>query len=319
VEDTLGDILAATQSVTALFELVNTRLASPVVRAKPEDRLGLLVLRWIHGSTPETADLAFGLTDGVFGVYPTPQIPTIYLIPVTRQTTLLYLPLLFHEFGHVLYACHKPEMKDLVEEFQKVVKTALAPQSIRERSGSSRRASFRRQVVTAWFAWVQEFFCDGVGLTIGGPSFLKAFSHFFRTRSSDQYYVPRDEQLKRRHPVTWLRTKMLVDRARSQNHIQLANAVEQVWAETAQAIGVQEEYEGTWLDDFLVPLRETLDDMLEEVQPYQHQPEDVTPPDLAANFNPVQLSNRAWTQFEGDPSTYCAWEREAIERFLKSN
>jgi hypothetical protein len=90
VAETLGDILAATQSLTALFELVNTRLASPIVRAKPEDRLGLLFLRWLHDSTPETADLAFGLTDGVFGVYPTPQIPSIYLIPVTRQTTLLY-------------------------------------------------------------------------------------------------------------------------------------------------------------------------------------------------------------------------------------
>ena len=44
-------------------------------------------------------------------------------------------------------------------------------------------------------AWVQEFYCDAVGITIGGPSFLKSFSHFFRTRSNDQYYVPRDEQL----------------------------------------------------------------------------------------------------------------------------
>jgi hypothetical protein len=90
LEDTLGDILAATQSLTALFELVNTRLASPVVRAKEEDRLGLLVLRWLHDSTPETSALPFGLTDGNFAVYPTSQVPPIYLVPVTRQTTLLY-------------------------------------------------------------------------------------------------------------------------------------------------------------------------------------------------------------------------------------
>jgi hypothetical protein len=316
---TLGDILAATQSLTALFELVNTRLASPVVRAKEkEDRLGLLFLRWLHDSTTSTAPLPFGLTDGNFAVYPTSQMPPIYLLPVTRQTTLLYVPLLYHEFGHLLYTCHKPEMDALVKEFQKVVSTTLAPQSIREKTGT-RKASFRRQVVTAWFAWVQEFFCDATGLTIGGPSYLKAFSHFFRTRSSDQYYVPRDEQLKRRHPVTWLRTKMLVDRARSLGHMQVADQVEQAWTETAQAMAVQEDYEGTWFDDFLIPLRKTLDDMLEETQPYRHRPEDVIPPDPTANLNPVQLCSQAWTQFETEHSTYRAWEREAILRFLRSN
>jgi len=50
LDDTLNDILAATQSLTNVFEVVNTRLAAPVVRARPEDRLGLLVLRFLHDS-----------------------------------------------------------------------------------------------------------------------------------------------------------------------------------------------------------------------------------------------------------------------------
>ena len=319
LDDTLPDILAATQRLTEAFELVNVRLANPIVRAKPEDRLALLLLRWLHDTHPETALLPFGLTDGSFGVYPTSQIPPVYYVPVTRQKTILYLSLFFHEFGHVLYTGHKLEMKDLVEEFQKVVKTALTPRSVRGRSSSSQGASFRRKVVPAWFAWVQEFFCDAVGLTIGGPSYLKAFSHYFRTWSNDQYYIPRDEQLKSRHPVTWLRIKMLADRARKHQHTQLADTVVQAWAETAQVIGIQEDYEGTWLEDFLIPLRQTLDDMIEEAQPYEHRPQDVTPPDQAANLNPVQVCNCAWNQFEANPSTYRAWERETIERFLKSN
>lgn len=109
-----------------------------------------------------------------------------YLTPVTRQVTLLYLPLLFHEFGHLLYACHKQEMDDLVKEFQKTVTAALTPMSIRDQRGALRNAVFRRRAVTAWFAWVQEFFCDATGFTIGGPCFVSAFSHFFRTRSRDQ-------------------------------------------------------------------------------------------------------------------------------------
>ena len=138
-----------------------------------------------------------------------------------------------------------------------------------------RGTAFRQNVVTAWFAWVQEFYCDAVGITVGGPCFLKAFSHFFRTRFNDQYYVPRDEQLRRRHPVTWLRTKMLVDRARKHDYSDLADSVETGWAETAKAIGIQEEYEGTWSEDFFVPLRKTLDDMLEESQPQAYGPGDI--------------------------------------------
>jgi hypothetical protein len=318
LDDLLGDILAATQSLTAQFDLVNSRLASPIVRAKTEDRLGLLVLRSLHDTCPKTAALPFGITDGNFAVYPTPQFPPIYLVPVTRQKTLLYLPLLFHEYGHVLYACHKAEMDDLVKEFQRVVSGALAPRSIR-RSGTSRAAVFRQQVVTAWFAWVQEFYCDAVGITIGGPCFLKAFSHFFRTRSIDQYYVPRDEQLRRRHPVTWLRTKMLVERARKHGLNDLADAVEKGWAETAKAIGIQEEYEGTWSEDFFVPLRQTLDDMLEESQPPTHKPEDVNVSGSASSLTAVQLCNLAWTKFEAASATYRSWERGAIENFLKSS
>ncbi len=171
--DTLNDILQATQGLTMAFELVNSRLALPIVRAKPDDRLGLLVLRWLHDSHPKTASLPFGLSDGNFAIYPTPQVPPIYLLPVSRQHTLLYLALLFHEFGHLLYACHKPEMDELVREFQTLVSDYFAPQVVRDRAAGYFDDSFRGRIVTAWYAWAQEFYCDAVGLTIGGPCFLK--------------------------------------------------------------------------------------------------------------------------------------------------
>ena len=68
IPNTLPDILAATQSLTTLFELVNSRLASPVVRAHADDRLGLLVLRNLHEACQKTALLPFGITDGNFAV-----------------------------------------------------------------------------------------------------------------------------------------------------------------------------------------------------------------------------------------------------------
>jgi hypothetical protein len=316
VPSTLTDILAATQGLTEFFELVNTRLAIPIVRAKGEDRLALVFLRFLHDSNSKSAPLPYGITDGNFAVYPTLVIPPVYLLPVTRQTTLLYLPLVYHEFGHVLYALHKQELDDLVQDFQKVVDRSLIPQSIRGSSGAS-AGVFRRRVVTAWYAWAQEFYCDAVGLTIGGPSFLKAFSHFFRTRSVHQYYLPREEQLKGRHPVTWLRAKLLTGRARKYGYVELADSVDRAWQETANTLNLVEDYEGTWRDEYLVPARQMLDDMVEESQPYAHSQSDVGVDAALPRLNPVQLCNLAWEQFEREPSIYRHWERSSIEQFLK--
>ena len=235
--DTFPDILAATQNLGAFFELVNSRLAQPIVRANEGDRLGLLVLRWLHDAHPKTNQLPFALADGMFAIYPLPRIPPVYLLPVSRQRTLLYLPLLFHEFGHLLYACHLQELDELVNDFRKSVADFLAPRTVRDNVGES--DVFRRAVVDAWYPWAQEIYCDAVGLTIGGPCFVKAFSHGFRTRSAEQYYVPRGKLLTRRHPVTWLRVKMLVDRARKHDLKDLATNVEQAWNETAAAMGMR--------------------------------------------------------------------------------
>ena len=68
---------------------------------------------------------------------------------------------------------------------------------------------------------------------------------------------------------------MLVDRARKHGHSDLADSVKTGWAETAKAIGIQEEYEGTWSENFFLPLRKTLDDMLEESQPRAYGPDDI--------------------------------------------
>ena len=53
--------------------------------------------------------------------------PLIYMMPPSAQQGLLYLPLFFHEFGHLLYACHKPEMDALVRELQENLAELLEP------------------------------------------------------------------------------------------------------------------------------------------------------------------------------------------------
>ncbi|MFB0552319.1 MAG: hypothetical protein ACETWQ_03295 [Phycisphaerae bacterium] len=186
----------------------------------------------------------------------------------------------------------------------------------RNDEGDYQNTDFRTTVVWKWYEWTQELYSDAVGLTIGGPCFLKAFSHYFCTRSVDQFYVPRQEQLLRRHPVTWIREKMLVDRAKKLGFNDLANHVDSMWQETANTLGISEDYEGTWAEEFFVPLGKTIDDMLEESEPLQFNGRDIDPKDGCQN--PIQLLNSAWDKFEEDPFSYRFWEKNAIENYLRS-
>ena len=80
-----------------------------------------------------------------------------------------------------------------------------------------------------------------------------------------------------------------------------------------------EDYEGTWADEFFLPLRKTLDDMLEESQPVDYRNAVGNQSAVAHADNPTALLNEAWEQFEQSPATYRAWERASIEAFLKSH
>ena len=310
LEDTFPDILSATQLALQLFDLVNTRLASPITRYNNEDRLALRILHGLHESHEVTRSKSFAISDGGFAVYPTPELPVVYLLPLSRRTTLLYLPLLFHEFGHLLYACQNQELDDLVHEFQSTVARTLAPKTLRDRGGAHPDDSVRQAIVSSWYSWAQEIYCDAVGLTMGGASFLKAFSHYFRFRSVKDYYRPRDEQLQSRHPVTRLRTRLLLDRAREYGLQSIADNVEEVWILTAQLLEVDEDYEGTWVESLYLPLRRTLDDMIEETQPQDFRQRD--------EASPLTLIDEAWTRFETYTEGFSDWERAAIDELLRS-
>jgi hypothetical protein len=82
---------------------------------------------------------------------------------------------------------------------------------------------------------------------------------------------------------------------RSASLADLADAVEKGWAETAKAIGIQEEYEGTRSEDFFIPLRQTLDDMIEESQPSPHKSEDIDVSETASSLTAVQRSRLRWS------------------------
>lgn len=313
----LPDVLSETQRLAREFRLYNERLAGPILRSLPSDRLCLRVISWLHGNHPETQSIPAGLSNGIFGVWPVPYFPIVYFMPASRQLGLLYLPILFHEFGHLLYACHKPEMNDLVRELQEEITDLLIPLAQRNDLQDREQVRGRRIIVERWYEWSQELFCDAVGFTIGGPSFAHAFSMYFRTGGPSEFHIPREDLELRSHPVTWLRVRLLADRIRRAGLLKEANSLEAQWDNIACTVGARENYHGFYGTEFLPIVRQTLDNMLIEVSPYYYTEADISSSEWdPCLYLPIHLLNVAWDKFLSDSNDYDKWENQAILTLL---
>ena len=202
----LPELMSVTQEVTRQFSQFNRHFVSPLIRGRPADRLCLRLLHWLHEAHPKTQQIPVGLSDGDFASWPAPPLPIIYMMPPSAQQGLLYLPLFFHEFGHLLYACHRPEMDTLVRELQEQLAELLEPDVQRDDRYAQADIERRRQIVEVWYEWAQELFCDAVGMVIGGPAFASAFPAErprlpFRFRLRRQLALPALGPVRSRHLV----------------------------------------------------------------------------------------------------------------------
>jgi hypothetical protein len=296
------------------LEVVNAYYAGPLLRSRLDDRLALLILRWLHDEHPKTARRAFAITDGQFAIFPDLRYPSLFFLPCSRRRTLLYLALLFHEFGHLLYALHRPEMDDLVLEFQETAANVFAPTTRRQGASSSQQDAFQAQLVLAYYPWCQEFFCDAVGLHIGGPSYLHAFVNYFRVQGGHAFHIPREKLILKEHPVGWLRVRSLLHRAEKLQYGSLAARLSAEWRETAHHLGIAEDYEGTWSEELFAPLQDMLDNTLEETAPRAARAEETGSTVMDEALSIVGILNAAWVRFEADPTAFAAEESNAISQ-----
>ncbi len=310
--DTFENVLRQTQRVMTELEVINAYYAGALLRSRDDDRLALIILRWLHDEHPRTARRAFALSDGQFAIYPDLRYPSLFFLPCSRRRTLLYLPLLFHEFGHLLYSIHRQEMDDLVREFQETVANVFAPTTRRQGAASAQQDAFQAELVLAYYPWCQEFFCDAIGLRIGGPCFLKAFVSYFRLQGTHAFYVPREKLLHKEHPVGWLRVRSLVHRARGMGFGEAAATVEADWNATSTLLRINEDYEGTWSDELAAPLDAMLDDMMEEAGAREVAPGEASATELIPTSPIVGMLNASWHLFEQNSGTYVKDESVAI-------
>ena len=324
IDSILPNILSDTQVLTRNVRLFNQRLVGPVLRARESDRLCLKVLRWIHSTHPLTQGIPMALSDGDFASWPQLNWPTIYFMPPSAQHRLLYLPLFFHEFGHLLYGCHEPEMDELVKALQKEIAQFLEPSAQRDDRHAQSESKRRSAIVETWYEWAHELFCDAIGFQMAGPAFAYSFSMYFRVLMRDQYHIRPEELEHRDHPVTWLRIRLLADRVRRMGFEADARALEDTWDKIATTMGVVEDYYGFYTDEFLPSIQQTIDDMIVEAAPRAFEAHEVSAAELlrvdsaSTSSSPVQLLNQVWRKFLDDEDRYTAWEKKAIESLLNN-
>jgi len=281
-----------------------------------EIALLLRVLQWLHSVHACTRSIPMALSDGEFAVWPEPSLPIIYFMPPSGQHGLLYLPLFFHEFGHLLYACHKSEMDALVHAAQQSIAQMLEPNAQRNDAHARAEEQRRKTIVETWYDWMQELFCDAVGLIIGGSAFIHAFSNYLRMRGRGEFHVPPAELPGRAHPVTWLRIRLLADRAERVLCADVARRAEAEWLKIAGAMGINEDYFGFFDRTFLSAIQAAIDDMVTETAPYGSADNPSTDVSSGPVGSPCALLKEAWDKFHRDPVQYYIWEQTAIRQYL---
>jgi len=316
----LEDILSNTQQVTQHVRLLSSRLVTPILRSSSTDRFCLRVIAWLHTKHPSTVKYPAAFTDGDCAIWPFLDINPIYFFPASEQRGILYLPLYFHEFGHLLYACHRQEMDDLVRDLQQHVDDILIPTSQRGDRHSLVQAQLRHAIVMTWYKWAQELFCDAIGLTIGGPAFLFAFSSYLSTLDRGDFYRPLSELGGSGHPVTLLRIKMLIKQSQRMGLSVESEVVLREWEVIRNAMGIAEDYHGYYTLQLQDQLEQTLHDMLVETAPVVFQSSGVNVKELIVTptDSPVVLVNKAWKAFATKSvNQYMTWESEAMESWLR--
>jgi hypothetical protein len=208
-------------------------------------------------------------------------------------------------------------MDDLVRELQREIEDVLIPASQRNDRHADVQTAYRQIVVDTWYRWIQEFFCDAVGLTIGGPCFLLAFSGYLGTmQQGDFYRQPADLQYST-HPVPWLRLRLLAERARTAGLADLAQEVEKEWGVVADTMGVSEDYHGFYDQALSAVLTRTIDDMLTEAGPRVCSRSEAAGEEGSGESPTlVSLLNQAWSRYRGNPAAFSEWEAEAVRQLL---
>jgi hypothetical protein len=315
--DLLSEVLSSLQQRRRHLKLLRDRLFGPLARSGPSDRMALRLFGWLHRGAEATRKITFAVADGPFSTWPFLPHAAVYFGPVSGGSDLRHISLFCHEFGHVLYGSRAKQLDARVGQLQKMIEAILSPRSVRNDARAHAELLGRERIVGTWYQWSQEFFCDAVGLTIAGPSYLNAFSSHLQLLGLGDFPSQEDSEAAT-HPPTRLRVELLVDRAQRLHLDVDATKVWGEWQAISSTIGFDDDYFGFYVSEMSSEVHSCIDEMLQIAQPYQFSARDLEPCvfDEIAVCNPVRLMNTAWHLYDRSEDGFRSWEQQCEKYFV---
>ncbi|GGA92379.1 hypothetical protein GCM10011511_14710 [Puia dinghuensis] len=201
-------------------------------------------------------------------------------------------------------------MIDLIKELQDKLEELLAPPFQQNDRRSTAERHRVKKIIETWFDWTEELFCDAVGLVIGGGAFLKTFSLYLRMSGREAFYLTENDLENSMHPVSLIRIKFLVVRAKQLGLTDEAKQIEAEWNQLSATMRLQQIYHGYYAASYDPIITDTLDCMIEEANPIcfkDQKPLDAT----AVNF--VDLISEAWHRLATNESEFEKWQEALFD------
>lgn len=314
----LSEILDRTKALTLDLRILNSKYVAPLIRSTDSDDLSLGLLKWLHDQHQQSQEHPFAISDGEFAIAPSLTIPIIYYLPASSKISLLHLPLFFHEFGHFLFNKHRPEMSALIAQMQLELEELLTDPFQQNDDRSHAEKERKKNIVETWFDWMEELFCDLVGLTIGGAAFLYTFSLYLRMDGRSAFYLREQELQGSSHPIPDIRIKFLIHYARQMGLEKEASQVETQWSDMAELLNIGKPiYHGYYATGYNVIINQALQDMLTEAAPISFA--DFIPKsadEKEGRFqNFIHLLNAAWKVHMQNPAAYTDWQKNVLNKY----
>lgn len=229
----------------------------------------------------------------------------IIAVPTGEERSLLNLPDLYHEMGHLIDDQYSIFLRGKIEESIKNYYASEIQRVVDEQRATT-LIGFFREKLTYWMdAWVMEFTCDLIAVYLVGPSY--AWTNMKLTTLSsgrDQVYTDSPS-----HPSDEARMRAIFYLLDKMGHTAELAEIQSSWAAflAATANAVPQNY------SFLFPqqyLEELADNVLAgcksiDLRSYTEQ--------ISLYGNPIsKILNDAWGKLFNDPAGFSQWELQQI-------
>ena len=229
----------------------------------------------------------------------------IIAVPTGEEQSLLNLPDLYHEMGHLIYNQYAQFLKGGIEkslskyynsEIQRVVTEQRAAWLI----------TFFREKLNYWIeSWVMEFTCDLIAVYLVGPAY--AWTNLKLTTLSsgkDQIFIDCPT-----HPSDEARMRAIFFLLEKMGHVDELSEIKESWQAflDATANAVPSNYQSIFPQEFIEELAENVYNGCKSIDLKNHKEQ------IETYGNPIsKILNDAWKQLFDNPAAFHQWEKDQI-------